>query len=163
MPHEQEAEEPKPSALHGKTSEVMACVLSSGGVAGGTAAAVMHAGLAGVFVVMIVPQVPSLVHTFGLLATRRSQQRHENEMQRREQDMQRREQQKHQKITDAALKDPADPNKRSLMEDYARTRPGRIGPYSCKQERYASEDGNGETDGLLSSDPPPPTPIGRSA
>lgn len=156
MPDKQEHDDPKPPALRGKTSEIIACVLSSSGVAGGATAAVMHAGLGGVLVVMIVPQVPSLVHTFGLLGMRWSRQRYEQEIGRQTQE-------NHQEIVDAARKDPSNPHLRSLMEDNDRTRPDRIEwCCSCRHGRSTLEGDSAETEGLSSS-PPPPTPIGRSA
>lgn len=137
---------PKPSVLYGRTSEVMTALLTSGG---GATAAIFHADL----VVLIVAQVPVLAH----LAMRWTRQRHEQLMQRRVQEQ-------HQKITDAALEDPSNPDLRTLMEDHTRTSPCRNEPCSGRRREPAADAGSAGTDDPQTAEaPPPPTPIDRSA
>lgn len=136
---------PKPSALYGRTSEVMTALLTSGG---GATAVIFHADL----VMLIVAQMPVLAH----LAMCWTRQRHEQLMQRRVQEQ-------HQKITDAALEDPSNPNLRTLMEDHTCTSPYRNEPCSSRRSEPAADAGSTGTDDLRAAEAPPPTPIDRSA
>jgi hypothetical protein len=149
--------EPKLALLRGRASEVVYGLISSSGVAGGTVTALSDADISRVLVVLLAPQIPTV-----LLLTMKGMRLWNDLV------MQRRTQTWHGKITEAALQKPSDPNLRTLLEDFARTCRDRRGDRDeSRPSEHPDADGGPRGIGVNGARsphaPPPPTPIDRSA
>ena len=140
------------AVLRGKTSEIIAGISTSTGVASGATAAVLHAEFGWVLALIVTPQL----HTVLLLAMRWTRQRHEHAVQRLVLE-------EHRRCFRAALENPADPDLRTLMDDYVQTSPYRPLRDDLRLKEQADAAARSDPCGPRPAGPPPLTPIDRSA